>query len=142
MKVSFHFSLWMNITMIPTAGREQWDIEWSFVFPSSRACCSDFSDLLRLAHQWYPWICDGRFSEKKDLRTRTWPKPTMKMAIVTKMDQIMIRSFRSSARFRPCKSKHFLSVKVQDVMSEIGKGKGGTEGKSITRRKCINHCMD
>lgn len=48
-------------------------------------------------HQWAPYICEGRFSEKKDFSTNTWPKPTQKIAKVTKTLQTMILSFRSSA---------------------------------------------
>merc|ERR1719323_1404789 len=52
-------------------------------------------------NQWAPYIWDGRFSEKNDLRTNTCPKPTHMIAKVTKTLQIIVLSFRSSALCRP-----------------------------------------
>ena len=54
-------------------------------------------------HQWYPYICDGFFSEKNDFNTKTCPNPTTNIATVTKADHTIMRSLRSSARFRPYK---------------------------------------
>ena len=55
-------------------------------------------------HQWYPYICDGFFSEKNDFNTKTCPNPTTNIATVTKADHTIMRSLRSSARFRPYKN--------------------------------------
>jgi len=51
------------------------------------------------------YICDGFLSEKKDLSTNTCPRPTVNMATVTNTLQIIILSFKSSPRLRPCVSR-------------------------------------
>lgn len=50
-------------------------------------------------------ICEGFFSLKKFFRTNTWPTAIQRMAMVSMMDHHITRSFRSSARLRPCASR-------------------------------------
>ena len=115
-------------------GQKLWQAcqRW-LVLPHHSVC------LMFFCYQCAPYICEGRFSEKNDLRTNTWdmsehkwvkemiefwlssavrcwstkwqsweqawcttcPKPTHMMANVTKTLQIIVRSFRSSALWRP-----------------------------------------
>ena len=65
-------------------------------------------------HQWYPYICDGFFSEKNDFNTKTCPNPTTNIATVTKADHTIMRSLRSSARFRPYKES-WLAFRDLDI---------------------------